>query len=63
MPLVQPSAAKDGAPVRAFDAMPDRIDIRDWLYQPSLAPLPDLLVNCEAEARSRVHQPRSVLLT
>jgi len=24
---------------RTLDAMPDRIDIRDWLYRPTLAPL------------------------
>lgn len=29
-----------------LDAVPDRIDIRDWLYQPTLEPLPDTLVNC-----------------
>jgi hypothetical protein len=33
---------------RKLDAMPDRIDIRDWFYQPSLAPLPDILVNCDS---------------
>lgn len=32
---------------RRLDAHPDRIDIRDWFYQPSLAPLPDQLVNVE----------------
>jgi hypothetical protein len=31
---------------RAFDAFPDRIDLRDWPYQPALAPLSDELVNC-----------------
>ena len=30
-----------------FEAVPDRIDIRDWFYQPRLAPLPDKIVNCE----------------
>ena len=33
---------------RTLDAMPDRIDIRDWFYQPSLTPLPDILVNCDS---------------
>ncbi|MGE3640115.1 MAG: C1 family peptidase [Pirellulales bacterium] len=33
---------------RKFDAAPDRIDIRDWFYQPSLAPLPDRVVSCES---------------
>ncbi|MET0388080.1 MAG: C1 family peptidase [Polyangiales bacterium] len=31
---------------RKLDACPDRVDVRDWLYQPTLAPLPDTLVNC-----------------
>lgn len=31
---------------RKLDAAPDRIDIRDWLYQPSLQPLADVVVNC-----------------
>jgi pimeloyl-ACP methyl ester carboxylesterase len=30
-----------------FDALPDRIDTRDWFYQPNLRALPDTLVNCE----------------
>lgn len=29
-----------------LDAFPDRIDIRDWPYQPTLSGLPDTLVNC-----------------
>jgi hypothetical protein len=33
---------------RQLDAMPDRIDVRDWFYRPTLAPLPDILVNCES---------------
>jgi len=33
---------------RTLDAMPDRIDVRDWFYQPSLAPLPDILVSCDS---------------
>src|SRR6185436_16770428 len=32
---------------RKLDAMPDRIDIRDWLYRPTLAPLPNSIVNCD----------------
>ena len=32
---------------RTLDAMPDRIDIRDWPYQPRLGPLPDQIVNCD----------------
>ncbi len=31
---------------RKLDAMPDRIDIRDWFYQPTLASLPRQVVNC-----------------
>ena len=31
---------------RTLDAFPDRIDIRDWTYQPTLSGLPDTLVNC-----------------
>lgn len=29
-----------------LDAFPDRIDLRDWFYEPTLAPIPDQLVNC-----------------
>jgi hypothetical protein len=29
------------------DAVPDRIDPRDWFYQPTLKPLPRRIVNCE----------------
>lgn len=32
---------------RKKDVFPDRVDIRDWFYQSTLAPLPDTLVNCE----------------
>jgi|CXWL01.1.fsa_nt_gi hypothetical protein len=32
---------------RKLDAFPDRIDVRDWPYQPTLAGLPDILVNCD----------------
>lgn len=31
---------------RRLDAAPDRIDLRDWFYEPTLAPLPETLVNC-----------------
>ncbi|MBM3345680.1 MAG: C1 family peptidase [Betaproteobacteria bacterium] len=31
---------------RKLDAFPDRIDLRDWAYQPTLAPLTAQLVNC-----------------
>jgi hypothetical protein len=32
---------------RRLDAFPDKIDIRDWFYQPTLNPLPDQLINCD----------------
>ncbi|MFZ5861716.1 MAG: C1 family peptidase [Nitrospirota bacterium] len=31
---------------RTLDAFPDRIDLRDWSYTPTLAALPDAIVNC-----------------
>ena len=31
---------------RTLDAFPDRIDLRDWPYQPTLSGLPDILANC-----------------
>ena len=45
-----PEAAQSAAERmgRTLDAMPDRIDIRDWFYQPPLTPLPDILVNCDS---------------
>jgi hypothetical protein len=30
---------------KRLDAFPDRIDLRDWFYQPALISLPDSLVN------------------
>lgn len=30
----------------SLNALPDSIDIRDWVYHPSLAPVPPVLVNC-----------------
>jgi hypothetical protein len=36
---------------RTLDAAPDRIDIRDWFYQPNLQPLPDFVVNCRGVPR------------
>src|SRR5262245_40348702 len=32
---------------RKLDAQPDRVDVRDWIYQPTLSPLPDRLMNCQ----------------
>ena len=37
---------KARGPRRVKDAQPDRIDVRDWFYKPTLSPLPDELVNC-----------------
>lgn len=31
---------------RTFDAFPDRVDVRDWPYIPTLAALPRTIVNC-----------------
>jgi hypothetical protein len=42
--IVKPTPALAG---RKLDAVPDRIDIRDWFYQPSLAPLPEVVVNTD----------------
>ncbi len=46
-------AAKSVTPARTWsklksslNALPDSIDIRDWIYQPSLLPVPPVLVNC-----------------
>lgn len=36
---------------RRLDAMPDRVDIRDWVYQPSLAPLANRLIHCHEVPR------------
>jgi len=46
----KPQTAAKAAPAiagRRLDALPDRIDVRDWFYQPTLAPLPDVLVNID----------------
>jgi hypothetical protein len=32
---------------RTLDAVPDRIDVRDWTYVPHLRSLPDRLINCD----------------
>jgi len=31
---------------RTLDAFPDKIDVRDWFYQPALQPLPAQVINC-----------------
>ncbi len=43
-PELKTSAEK--AAKRLLDAFPDRIDLRDWYYQPALISLPDVLVSC-----------------
>ncbi len=32
---------------KKLDAFPDKIDARDWFYQPTLNPLPGQLINCD----------------
>ena len=32
---------------KKLDAFPDKIDVRDWFYQPALNPLPSQLINCD----------------
>ncbi|HUS00469.1 MAG TPA: C1 family peptidase [Chitinophagaceae bacterium] len=32
---------------KKLDAFPDKIDIRDWFYHPTLRPLPDQMINCD----------------
>src|SRR5882757_6572951 len=44
-PSGKPTAKAIG---RKLDAMPDRVDVRDWFYQPTLASLPDQIVNIDA---------------
>ncbi len=41
-----PSARSWATMKSTLNAMPDSIDIRDWVYQPSLLPVPPVLVNC-----------------
>jgi hypothetical protein len=44
MPAAKAARTRRAA-TRTLDAVPDRIDTRDWFYRPSLIPLPDTLVN------------------
>ncbi|WP_018077230.1 C1 family peptidase [Thiobacillus denitrificans] len=39
-------ASSEKATGQRLDAFPDRIDLRDWFYQPALISLPDSLVSC-----------------
>src|SRR4051812_28793349 len=53
----QPSAKKQRAKAsftttaeklrKTLDAFPDKIDVRDWFYHPSLQALPSQLINCD----------------
>jgi hypothetical protein len=43
----EPAVSTAEAIDHTFDAMPDRVDARDWFYRPGLAPLPDQVVNCD----------------
>jgi len=51
----KPAPAKSGKPASkawtklksTLNALPDSIDIRDFVYQPSLLPVPPVLVNCQ----------------
>jgi len=38
---------KSGVSARKLDAMPDRVDIRDWAYQPTLGALPPELISID----------------
>jgi hypothetical protein len=42
----EPAVTTEQAVGRKLDTQPDRVDLRDWFYQPRLSPLPDILVNC-----------------
>jgi hypothetical protein len=46
---------------RRLDAMPDRIDIRDWLYRPTLAPLPNTVVNCKKYQKSSIKEAKALV--
>jgi hypothetical protein len=42
-----PGTSRSWAKLKSsLNALPDSIDIRDWVYQPSLTPVPPVLVNC-----------------
>ena len=43
--LAEPAKTTAQKIQRKLDAVPDRIDIRDWVYQPTLSPLPDQVIN------------------
>ena len=43
----KPAKSTEAKINRTLDAVPDRIDVRDWFYRPGLTPLPDQIVNCD----------------
>jgi len=43
----KPKVSVEEKTKRKLDAFPDRIDVRDWFYQPRLSPLPTQLVNLD----------------
>ncbi|HQT00872.1 MAG TPA: C1 family peptidase [Thiobacillus sp.] len=49
-----PQTTAERAARQRLDAMPDRIDLRDWYYQPSLSPLPDAYLACPLIPRSHI---------
>lgn len=47
IPIERPlKTSAEKATRKVLDAFPDRIDLRDWFYQPALIALPDSLVSC-----------------
>lgn len=45
--MVRTKSGKAWAALKSsLNALPDSIDLRDWIYQPSLIPVPPVLVNC-----------------
>lgn len=55
--MAQPDRLKTSAERAAgkrLDAMPDRIDLRDWYYRPALTPLPDAYLACPLIPRAQI---------
>lgn len=47
-------SSAERATAKQLDAFPDRIDLRDWYYQPALIGLPDAYLSCTLIPRSRI---------
>ena len=47
-------ASAEKAAGKRLDAFPDRIDLRDWYYQPALISLPDAYLSCPLIPRARI---------